>query len=138
MYIYIYIIDVLYVYIYIYIYIYMYIYTHTHTNTYTYANTGREIYFFGIIDFLQEYNMRKRSETIFRRIFHKKKDISCVSYVCAYIYIYIYMYMYMYLHWGEGLTTYSIYACVHVYTGIHTYSDAFAALGQIHLRESES
>ncbi len=45
--------------------------------------TGEEIYFFGIIDFLQEYNSRKRSETLLKRLFYNKQEISCVSFVCV-------------------------------------------------------
>ncbi len=73
---------------------------------------GDEIFFFGIIDFLQEYTAKKRSETFVRSLFYRKREISCVSvlptsslcmYVCMYVcmyacmcayYIYIYIYIY--------------------------------------------
>ncbi len=61
--------------------------THIHMNTlahiytYIYIHTfaGNDIYFFGIIDFLQEYDSKKRSETAIKRLFNRRKDISCVS-----------------------------------------------------------
>jgi hypothetical protein len=39
---------------------------------------GEEIYFFGIIDFLQEYTSKKRTQTFYWSLFHSKKAISCV------------------------------------------------------------
>ena len=34
-------------------------------------------YSIGIIDFLQKYNIKKRSEKCFKKIFHRNKEISC-------------------------------------------------------------
>ena len=40
---------------------------------------GDEIYFFGIINFLKPYNSRRRSETVLKRLFFPKADLSSVS-----------------------------------------------------------
>mmetsp|Transcript_64297 Transcript_64297/g.158222 ORF Transcript_64297/g.158222 Transcript_64297/m.158222 type:complete len:727 (+) Transcript_64297:129-2309(+) len=40
--------------------------------------TGNEIYFLGIIDYLQYYNSRKHAETLFKGIQHKRDTISAV------------------------------------------------------------
>ena len=37
-----------------------------------------EIYFLGIIDFLQEYNTRKSAEHLFKSIVYKKDEMSCI------------------------------------------------------------
>jgi len=39
----------------------------------------QEIYFCGIIDILQQYNVRKQSETLFKGFVHNRKEISCVD-----------------------------------------------------------
>lgn len=41
--------------------------------------TGEEIYFVGIIDYLQYYNNRKRAETFFKGCTHAVQDISAVD-----------------------------------------------------------
>eukprot|EP00953_Heterococcus_sp_UTEX-ZZ885_P015003 8470-Heterococcus_DN1.PRE.1 len=40
---------------------------------------GREVYFMGIIDVLQEYNARKHAETALKSLTKGKSDISCVD-----------------------------------------------------------
>ena len=40
---------------------------------------GREIYFCGVIDILQQYNLRKRSETFFKSFTNNVRDISSVD-----------------------------------------------------------
>ena len=40
---------------------------------------GREIYFCGVIDILQQYNLRKRSETFFKSFTNNRQDISSVD-----------------------------------------------------------
>jgi 1-phosphatidylinositol-4-phosphate 5-kinase len=38
-----------------------------------------EVYFIGIIDFLQEYSLGKKTEHLFKRVVHEKDTMSCVN-----------------------------------------------------------
>jgi hypothetical protein len=118
-------------YTYMYTHVYIYIQTHTYTHTHTYIHTGEEIYFFGTIDFLQEYGSKKRYENVFKRLFHSKKSISCVSmYVCMYSYIQIHVhecacmyvsntYIHVLIHSKKSILR--EYVCVHLCIHIHTH-----------------
>ena len=57
-------------------YPYIIMYPTTTTDT---DERGREIYFCGVIDILQQYNLRKRSETFFKSFTNDSKLISSVD-----------------------------------------------------------
>ncbi|CAM9858284.1 unnamed protein product, partial [Hapterophycus canaliculatus] len=40
---------------------------------------GNDIYFMGIIDILQQYNMRKHAETFWKGLKHDRYEVSCVD-----------------------------------------------------------
>ena len=43
------------------------------------SSDGKEIYFMGVIDILQLYNMRKRSETVMKSMFVRREELSSVD-----------------------------------------------------------
>jgi hypothetical protein len=76
------------------------------------GSRGEEIYYIGVIDILQQYNLRKRAETIIKvnGIFIKIWTFICI---CAFIYVlYKIMYIYIYICICEFVYRYII---IHIY-----------------------